>query len=74
MALMYFVIALMSIVNAYGQYILKTVWELKLNKDIRCMIGWHRWTWKLQWDEIIYLKQIPDRAVCSRCGAKYKED
>ena len=42
-------------------------------KDIRCMIGWHNWTWKLREDHgIIKLNAPPpDHAKCKRCGIKY---
>jgi hypothetical protein len=44
-------------------------------KDIRCMIGWHRWTWKLMAYGVIELDAPPpDHATCSRCGIRYKPE
>ena len=40
---------------------------------LKCFIGYHKWTYNLK--DVKYVDDpIPDSAICSRCGAKYKED
>lgn len=48
----------------------------KLLTRLFCSVGYHSWTWKLhrvfEYETEPITGDIPDRAICSRCGIKYK--
>ena len=41
---------------------------------LKCLIGWHEWTWKFERGTVLYLNDPPpDHAMCSRCNKRYKK-